>query len=46
MSLFGELKRRNVFRVGAAYLVASWLIIQDTRQHCPEPRRFAIARCA
>ena len=28
MSLFGELKRRNVFRVGAAYLVASWLIIQ------------------
>jgi TolB-like protein len=28
MSLFGELKRRNVFRVGVAYLVASWLIIQ------------------
>jgi len=28
MWLFGELKRRNVFRVGAAYLVASWLIIQ------------------
>lgn len=28
MSFFAELKRRNVFRVGAAYLVASWLIIQ------------------
>jgi TolB-like protein/Tfp pilus assembly protein PilF len=28
MSLFQELKRRNVFRVGAAYLVAAWLIIQ------------------
>ena len=23
-----ELKRRNVFRVGAAYVVASWLLIQ------------------
>ena len=30
MSLFNELKRRNVFRVGIAYLVASWLIIQLT----------------
>lgn len=30
MSLFGELKRRNVFRVAIAYLVASWLIIQLT----------------
>lgn len=28
MSLFAELKRRNVFRVGAAYIVASWLVIQ------------------
>ena len=28
MSLFNELKRRNVFRAGAAYVVASWLIIQ------------------
>ena len=28
MSLFDELKRRNVFRVAIAYLVASWLIIQ------------------
>ncbi len=28
MWLFTELKRRNVFRVGAAYLVAGWLLIQ------------------
>jgi len=28
MSLFAELKRRNVFRVGIAYVVTSWLILQ------------------
>ncbi|MDH4030547.1 MAG: hypothetical protein OEU49_06855 [Chromatiales bacterium] len=28
MSLVNELKRRNVFRVGAAYIVAAWLVIQ------------------
>ena len=28
MSLFNELKRRNVFRVAAAYLAASWLVIE------------------
>ena len=28
MSFFEELKRRNVFRVGAACLVAAWLIVQ------------------
>jgi len=28
MSFFSELKRRNVFRVGAAYLVVAWLLIQ------------------
>lgn len=28
MSFFGELKRRNVFRVGAAYVAVSWLVIQ------------------
>jgi hypothetical protein len=27
-SLFHELKRRNVFRAGAAYVIAAWLIIQ------------------
>jgi len=30
MNLIGELKRRNVFRVAIAYLVASWLVIQLT----------------
>jgi adenylate cyclase len=28
LSLFNELKRRNVFRAGAAYIVAAWLIVQ------------------
>ena len=28
MSLFNELKRRNVFRVGTAYLVGAWLLIE------------------
>ncbi|HKK02970.1 MAG TPA: adenylyl cyclase, partial [Gammaproteobacteria bacterium] len=28
MSLFNELKRRNVFRVAAAYVVIGWLILQ------------------
>ncbi|MBT8067729.1 MAG: adenylyl cyclase, partial [Gammaproteobacteria bacterium] len=28
MSIFAELKRRNVFRVGIAYLVASWVLMQ------------------
>jgi len=28
LSLFNELKRRNVFRVGIAYVVVAWLIMQ------------------
>ena len=28
MSFFSELKRRNVFRVGVAYVVLSWLVLQ------------------
>jgi len=28
MSLFSELKRRNVFRVGAAYVLAAWVLLQ------------------
>lgn len=28
MSLFSELKRRNVFRVAAAYVAVAWLVIQ------------------
>jgi TolB-like protein/Tfp pilus assembly protein PilF len=30
MSLFEELKRRNVFRVGVAYVVGAWLLLQLT----------------
>ncbi|MDX1507657.1 MAG: hypothetical protein R3358_05220 [Woeseiaceae bacterium] len=30
MSLFNELKRRNVFRVGIAYVVLGWLLLQVT----------------
>ena len=28
MSFFAELKRRNVFRVGIAYAVATWVLIR------------------
>ena len=28
MSLFEELKRRNVFRVAVAYLITAWLLLQ------------------
>jgi hypothetical protein len=28
MSLFAELKRRNVFRVGLFYVVTAWLVIE------------------
>ena len=28
MSFFAELKRRNVFRVGIAYLIGAWLLAQ------------------
>ena len=28
MSLFNELRRRNVFRVGIAYVIVAWLLIQ------------------
>lgn len=28
MSLFSELKRRNVFKIGAAYLIVAWLLMQ------------------
>ena len=30
MSFFAELKRRNVFRVGIAYVVGGWLLLQLT----------------
>jgi TolB-like protein len=35
MGLFAELRRRNVFRVGAAYLVLAWLVIQVTDTVAP-----------
>ena len=28
MKFLGELKRRNVFRIGMSYIVAAWVIIQ------------------
>ncbi len=28
MSLFVELRRRNVFRVGAAYAIVGWLLVE------------------
>lgn len=30
MSVFSELKRRNVFRVGLLYAIASWIILKVT----------------
>ncbi|NOR19531.1 MAG: hypothetical protein GQ538_05530 [Xanthomonadales bacterium] len=30
MSLFDELKRRNVFKVGVAYVITAWLLLQLT----------------
>ncbi len=35
MSFFDELKRRNVFRVGAAYMVTAWLLIEATETIFP-----------
>ena len=35
MKLFEELKRRNVFRVGAAYIVLGWLVVQVTETVAP-----------
>src|ERR1043166_4882191 len=34
-NFFAELKRRNVYKVAVAYLVASWLIIQIATQVFP-----------
>jgi TolB-like protein/Tfp pilus assembly protein PilF len=34
-SFFAELKRRNVYKVGAAYIVVAWLLIQVTTQIFP-----------
>ena len=37
MSLFAELKRRNVFRVGIAYVVLAWLLLQVGDTLAPAP---------
>jgi TolB-like protein/Tfp pilus assembly protein PilF len=36
VTLFAELKRRNVFKVGAAYLVVAWLLIQVAATIAPQ----------
>ena len=36
MTFVAELKRRNVFKVGAAYLVAAWLLIQVAATMAPQ----------
>jgi TolB-like protein len=36
MSLFDELKRRKVFRIGATYLVVGWLLIQIASTVAPQ----------
>lgn len=35
MALFDELRRRNVFRVGATYVVLGWLVVQVTETISP-----------
>ena len=35
MSLLAELKRRNVFKVGAAYLLLGWLLVQISDVFAP-----------
>jgi len=37
-SLFTELKRRNVFKVGFAYLVLAWVVVQVTQAAVPALR--------
>jgi hypothetical protein len=34
-SLFSELKRRNVFRVGIAFIDVAWLIVRDAPMEIP-----------
>ncbi len=48
MTFFEDLKRRNVFRVGVAYLLGAWLIIEVTETIFPlfgfgnEPARIVV----
>ena len=34
-SFFAELKRRNVFKVGVAYPVLTWVVVQVTQATLP-----------
>ena len=36
MSLYAELRRRKVFKVGGAYLVVAWLLIQVAATVAPQ----------
>ena len=42
MSFIAELKRRNVFRVGIAYAVTAWLLMQATDLVFP---RIGLSEC-
>ena len=44
MRLFSELKRRNVFRMAALYLVAAWLVMQVADVILDRPRGAVPAR--
>jgi hypothetical protein len=35
MNIFSELRRRHVYKVGAAYAVAGWLLVQIATQVFP-----------
>jgi hypothetical protein len=45
-NFFSELKRRNVYKVAVAYLVASWLLIQIATQVFPFLRDTQLGRSA
>jgi len=38
MSLIAELKRRNVFRVGVAYAIVAWLLVEVASVFLPALR--------
>ena len=40
MSLIAELKRRNVFRVGVAYAIVAWLLIEVASVILPALKAF------
>jgi hypothetical protein len=34
LSLFAELRRRNVFKAAAAYLALGWIVVRSRRPWC------------